>query len=57
LSGHKVPEVGIERIREILYGAYRVIYGNDEYAQKISVLIVRRGSEMLRAEELESKGT
>lgn len=26
MSGRKVPEVGIERIREIVYGAYRVIY-------------------------------
>lgn len=52
-SGRKVPEVGIERIREIVYGAYRVIYGVDERAGKISVLTVRRGSEMLRAEELE----
>lgn len=56
-SGRKVPEVGIERIREIVYGAYRVIYGIDERARKISVLTVRRGSEMLRAEELELKST
>ena len=52
-SGRKVPEVGLERIREIVYGTYRVIYGVDERAGKISVLTVRRGSEMLRAEELE----
>lgn len=52
-SGRKVPEVGIERIREVVYGVYRVIYGVDERAGKISVLTVRRGSEMLRAEELE----
>jgi toxin ParE1/3/4 len=51
-SGRKVPEVGIERIREIVYGGYRVIYGVDERAGKISVLTVRRGSEMLREEEL-----
>ena len=48
-SGRKVPEVGIERIREIVYGAYRVIYGIDERARKISVLTVRRGSEIGRA--------
>ena len=52
-SGRKVPEVGIERLREIVYGAYRVIYGVDERAQKISVFTVRRGSEMLRADEFE----
>lgn len=57
MSGRKVPEVGLERIREIVYGAYRIIYGIDERAQKIAVLTVRRGSEMLRTEELELKGT
>ena len=31
MSGRKVPEVGAERIREILYGAYRVIYGIDAF--------------------------
>ena len=53
MSGRKVPEVGLERIREIVYGAYRVIYGVDERVRKISVLTVRRGSEMLRTEEFE----
>ncbi|MEE2023050.1 type II toxin-antitoxin system RelE/ParE family toxin [Alkalimonas mucilaginosa] len=53
MSGRKVPEAGIERIREIIYGAYRVIYGIDAPAQKISVLTVRRGSEILRVNELE----
>lgn len=53
MSGRKVPEVGVERIREIVYGTYRVIYGFDERAGNISVLTVRRGSEMLRAEEFE----
>lgn len=52
LSGRKVPEVGVERIREIIYGAYRVIYGVDETAGKITVLTIRRGSEMLHASEL-----
>ena len=52
MSGRKVPEIGIERIREIVYGAYRVVYGIDDRRKKISILTVRRGSEMLRAEEL-----
>jgi len=56
-SGRRVPELGIDRIREIIYGAYRVIYGVDERANKITVLTVRRGSEMLKAEELEMNGT
>jgi mRNA-degrading endonuclease RelE of RelBE toxin-antitoxin system len=51
-----VPELGIDRIREIIYGAYRVIYGVDERANKITVLTVRRGSEMLKVEELEMNG-
>ena len=52
MSGRKVPEIGIERIREIVYGAYRVIYSIDDRRKKISILTVRRGCEMLRAEEL-----
>jgi hypothetical protein len=57
MSRSKVPEVGIDRIREIIYGAYPIIYSIDERAQKIPVLTVRRGSEMLRTEELELKAT
>lgn len=56
-SGRKVPELNVERIREIIYGAYRVIYAIDERANKIIILTVRRGSEMLKAEELETKST
>lgn len=39
--GRIVPEVGVRRIREVIYGAYRVIYSvrND-----IEVLTVRHGS-------------
>ena len=53
MSGRVVPEVNIERIRETIYGAYRVIYRVDIQAQKISVLTVLRGSEFIRADELE----
>lgn len=53
MSGRIVPEVNIERIREIIYGAYRVIYRVDTQAQKISVLTVLRGSELIRADELD----
>lgn len=52
-SGRIVPEVNIERIREIIYGAYRVIYRVDTQAEKISVLTVLRGSELIRADELD----
>lgn len=53
MSGRVVPEVNIERIREIIYGAYRVVYRVDNQAQKISVLTVLRGSELIRTDELE----
>ena len=53
MSGRVVPEVNIERIREVIYGAYRVIYRVDIQAQKISVLTVLRGSELIRTDELE----
>jgi plasmid stabilization system protein ParE len=53
MSGRVVPEVNIERIREVIYGAYRVIYRVDTRAQKISVLTILRGSELIPADELE----
>lgn len=53
MSGRIVPEVNIERIREVIYGAYRVIYRVDTQTQKISVLTVLRGSELIRADELD----
>ncbi|ALO44927.1 type II toxin-antitoxin system RelE/ParE family toxin [Pseudohongiella spirulinae] len=53
MSGRVVPEINIERIREVIYGAYRVIYRVDTQAKKISVLTVLRGSELIRADELD----
>lgn len=53
MRGRVVPEVNIERIREIIYGAYRIIYRVDTQAQKVSVLTVLRGSELIRADEIE----
>lgn len=53
MSGRVVPEVNIERIREIIYGAYQVIYRVDNQSQKISVLTVLHGSELIRTDELE----
>tara|TARA_R100001509_G_C4814763_1_gene197653 strand:+ start:150 stop:449 length:300 start_codon:yes stop_codon:yes gene_type:complete len=52
-SGRVVPEVNIGRIREIIYGAYRIIYRVDTQAQKVSILTVLQGSELIRADELE----
>ena len=48
-SGRVVPEVGIHRIRELIFGAYRVIYS---VRDKVEVLTVRRGSQLLRLDEL-----
>ncbi|WP_409526015.1 type II toxin-antitoxin system RelE/ParE family toxin [Nitrincola sp. MINF-07-Sa-05] len=56
-SGRKMPELGIDRIREVIYGAYRVIYGIDECKNKVTVLTVRRGSELIKPDELKSEGT
>lgn len=53
MSGRIVPEVNIERIREIIYGAYRVICRVDTQAQKISVLTVLHGRELIRAGEFD----
>jgi plasmid stabilization system protein ParE len=49
-SGRIVPEVGIRRIREVIFGAYRVVYSGRE---KVEALTVRRGSQLLRLNELD----
>ena len=48
-SGRIVPEVGTRRIREVMFGAYRVIYS---VKKQIDILTVRRGSQLLRLSEL-----
>jgi plasmid stabilization system protein ParE len=49
-SGRIVPEVGIRRIREVIFGAYRVVYSG---RKKVEVLTVRRDSQLLRLNELD----
>ncbi|MBI1390085.1 MAG: type II toxin-antitoxin system mRNA interferase toxin, RelE/StbE family [bacterium] len=49
-SGRIVPEIGKHRIRELLFGDYRVIY---RVQKKVEVLTVRRVSQLLRPEEIE----
>lgn len=44
-----VPEVGSPRIRELIYGAYRVIYSVKD---QVDILTVRRSSQLLRMSEL-----
>jgi len=48
-SGRIVPEVASPRIRELIFGAYRVIYRSEE---QIEILTVRRSSQLLRISEL-----
>jgi plasmid stabilization system protein ParE len=48
-SGRVVPEVGVRRIRELIFGAYRVIY---RVRDRVEILTVRRGSQLLRPGEI-----
>ena len=48
--GRMVPEVGVRRIREMIFGAYRVIYS---VGDRVVILTVRRGSQLLRPSELD----
>ena len=48
-SGRVVPEVGVQRIRELIFGAYRVIY---RVSDRVEILTVRRGSQLLRPGEI-----
>lgn len=51
-SGRVVPEVGIRRIRELIFGAYRVIYSVKD---KVGILTVRRGSQLLQLSEIDDE--
>lgn len=48
-SGRMVPEVSSPRIRELIFGAYRVIYSVKD---QVDILTVRRSSQLLRVSEL-----
>lgn len=49
-SGRVVPEIGVPRIRELIFGAYRVIYSVSE---RVEILTVRRGSQLLDLGEID----
>lgn len=49
-SGRVVPEVGVRRIREVIFGVYRVIYSVKD---KIEILTVRRGNQLLDMSEID----
>lgn len=48
-SGRVVPEVGVRRIRELIFGAYRVICSVKD---DVEILTLRRGSQLLRPSEI-----
>lgn len=52
-SGRMAPEVGSRRIREIIFGTYRIIYSTRE---QIEILTVRRSSQLLRLSEIDNEG-
>ena len=53
MSGRTVPEIGRPEVREIIHGAFRLIYriGSEE----VLVLTVRRASRLLDPSELSEK--
>jgi len=51
-SGRVVPEVGVRRIREVIFGAYCVIYSVKD---KVEILTVRRGSQRLDVSEIDGE--
>jgi len=53
-SGRIVPEVGGRRIREVIFGTYRIIYSVRE---QIDILTVRRSSQLLRMYEIDDEET
>jgi plasmid stabilization system protein ParE len=53
-SGRIVPEVGARRIREVMFGAYRIIYS---VRDQVDILTVRRSNQLLRASELDGDET
>ncbi len=49
-SGRVVPEIGVPRIRELIFGANRVIYS---VTDRVELLTVRRGSQLLDVGEID----
>lgn len=52
-SGRIVPEVGTRRFREVIFGAYRVIYSVNN---QINILTVQHSHQLLRLSELDDRG-
>ncbi len=54
LSGRVVPEVENDEVRELIYGAYRVLY---QVRESVEILTVRHGSQLLREDEVGGERT
>ncbi|MBI3683810.1 MAG: type II toxin-antitoxin system RelE/ParE family toxin [Acidobacteria bacterium] len=52
--GRIVPEFGIESIREIIVGSYRVIYRTCD--EDVQILTVHHGARLLDTRKLEGRG-
>lgn len=52
-SGRIVPEIGNQKIRELIYGNYRIIYRIEE--KKISILTLRHGKQILPVDEIKAQ--
>lgn len=48
-SGRTVPELGARRVRELIFGTYRVFC---RVSSAVEVLSVRHGSQMIRSKEV-----
>ncbi len=48
--GRIVPEINSQKIRELIYGNYRIIYRIEE--KRISILTVRHGKQILPTDEI-----
>jgi toxin ParE1/3/4 len=49
--GRRVPEIGVESVRELVEGNYRIVYRLD--AKRIEVITVFEGHRLLRNHEIE----
>jgi addiction module RelE/StbE family toxin len=50
--GRMVPEISDTRIRELIYGNYRIIYRLDK--KELSVLTIRHGRQILPVNEIDT---
>jgi toxin ParE1/3/4 len=54
LSGRVVPEIGDESVREVIFGAYRILY---QVGSSVEVLTVRHRSQLLRVSDVGERQT